>query len=257
MIEIILSAALFMIIATGSITVILQGLDSNRLGKEQAVASQYAAEGLEATRSIKNQAYASLVNTTGTGIRRSTSNIWEFFGTNNILVHNSTDNYIRTIKIEAVNRDGVPPSGNVVISGGTLDPDTKKVTSTVAWNFTPSRTNSVVLTSYLSDWRKPITTSGPIMMVYSKTTNVPYYRIWDGTGWSAEAAAQTVGGNINYIILKSSRTRNEAILGTMDSNGNIYAQVWNGSVWGTPTLMATVGSTLAVYRSFDIRYEKS
>ena len=94
-------------------------------------------------------------------------------------------------------------------------------------------------------------------MAYSKTTTIPYYRIWDGSSWSAESAAQAVGGNINYIVLKSSRTRNEAILGTMGSNGNIYVQVWDGRCWGTPTLIANVGSGLSLYRSFDVEYEKN
>ena len=43
-IEVILAAALFMIIATGSITVILQGTDSNRLGEEQKHYTQYSPE---------------------------------------------------------------------------------------------------------------------------------------------------------------------------------------------------------------------
>jgi prepilin-type N-terminal cleavage/methylation domain-containing protein len=67
-VEVILAAALFVILATGSVTVILQGIDSNRLGEEQTVANQYASEGIEATRSIQNQNFASLVNTAGTGI---------------------------------------------------------------------------------------------------------------------------------------------------------------------------------------------
>src|SRR3989344_4952954 len=82
-IEVILAAALFMIIATGSITVILQGTDSNRLGEEQTVANQYAAEGMEAVRSIKNQNFANLVSSAGTGVIRSGSNVWAFGGANN------------------------------------------------------------------------------------------------------------------------------------------------------------------------------
>lgn len=96
------------------------------------------------------------------------------------------------------------------------------------------------------------------MMAYSKSTNIPYYRVWDGSAWSAEASAQSVavGSSINYVVLKSSRTRNEAILGTLDSNGNIYVQVWNGTTWSILTSIA-IGAANATTRSFDIEYEKS
>ncbi|MEK7573853.1 MAG: hypothetical protein AAB531_05510 [Patescibacteria group bacterium] len=250
-IEVILAAALFMIMATGSITVILQGLDSNRLGKEKTVASQYASEGMEAVRSIKNQNFSALVNSAGTGIAR-VSNVWAFSGANNQF--GPSNKYTRTIKVESVNRDAVPPAGNIVASGGTPDTDTKKITSTVSWNFTPTRVNSVQLISYLSDWKKPIVTGGPIMMAYSKTTTTPFYRTWNDSTWSAEGSATAVVGSINYVVLKSSRTRNEAILGTQTSTGAIYVQVWNGTSWGSATQVGTGPTTV---RSFDISYEKS
>lgn len=253
--EVILASAIFMIFATGAVGVILQGFNINRLGAEITVANQFAAEGIEAVRSIKNQSYASLVNSAGTGLER-VSNVWAFGGANDTLVHNTSDNYTRIIKVEDVQRDAIPPCGNIVGSG-IPDPDTKKITSSVTWNFNSSRAETVNLTTYLSDWKKPLSGGGPIMMAYSKTTTIPYYRTWNGSAWNTEANAQTVGGNINYIVLKSSRTRNETVLGTLDSNGDIYAQLWNGCGWSTPTLMANVGSANAVYRSFDIAYEKN
>lgn len=253
-IEVILAAALFIIFATGITGVVLQGINLNRLGAEHTIALQYAAEGLEVARSIRNQAYSNIssVNPTPRGISR-VGNVWTFLGDG---TNNSTDSgrYTRTIKVESVSRDNTPPSGNIVSSGGTADTDTKKITSSVSWNFTTSRPQSLNLVSYLTNWRK---LNSPIMMVYSKTTNIPYYRTWDGSTWSAEGAAQTVGRNINFIVLKSARTRNEAILGTLDSNGNIYLQVWNGTAWNTPTLLASVGSANATSRSFDIDYERA
>lgn len=258
--EVILASALFVILAAGSVRALLQNYNTNRLGAEYTVASQFASEGLEAVRSIKNQSYANLVNTPGCGLIRNGSNVWAFQSptcTENTLTHNSGDNYIRTIKVESVNRDGVPPVGNIVSSGGTTDLDTKKITSTVTWNFNSGRPETLNLVTYLSDWIKPITSGGPIMMAYSKTTTTPFYRIWNGTTWSAEASAQVVGGNINYVVLKSSRTRDEAILGTLDASGNINAQVWNGSVWSAPTLMANVGAANSTTRSFDLDYEKN
>jgi len=267
-IEIILAAALFMIIATGSITVILQGTDSNRLGEEQTVANQFAAEGIEAVKSIKNQAYSNLVNTAGTGIRRSASNVWEFFGANNTLTHNSTDNYIRTIKVESVNRDAVPPAGNIVASGGTLDPDTKKITSTVTWNFTPSRTNSVQLISYLSDWKKPIAAGGRGgILVYGNggtTSDVIQYKTLDSSGsWGIAASTADIDTGTTNKYLRAARvfasaTRNEKILVSRHYNGSaqfIYAQVFNGTSWGNVVQLSTWNSTaLLDVRNFDGAY---
>lgn len=258
-IEVILAAAIFMLFASAAVIVILGGFNTNRLGAEETIANQFAAEGIEAVKSIKNQAYSNLnaVNPTPRAVRRNTTNnVWEFDptdGSSDTLTHNASDNYIRQVKVENVNRDG---GGNIVTSG-TNDPDTKKVTSTVSWNFNSARPESVVLSTYLSDWRKPM--GGPIMMAYSKTANTPFYRTWDGSAWSTEAPAQPVGGsgNINYVVLKSSRTRNETVLGTLDSNGNIAVQVWDGTSWGSVTTIASIGSANATTRSFDIEYEKS
>lgn len=147
-IEVILAAALFVILSTGAVSVILQGLDSNRLGEEQTIANQYASEGIEAIRSIKNQAFTNLVNSAGVGVTQS-GGVWIFSGSNNVL----SSKYTRVLTVSDVQRDG---SGNIVTSGGTLDPLTKKITSTVSWNFTPTRSDSVALTSYLTDWRSNI-----------------------------------------------------------------------------------------------------
>ncbi len=254
--EVILAAAIFMFFATGAVGTIIQGFGINRRGSEETIANQYASEGLEAVRSIKNQDFANLVNTSGTGVvGNATTGVWEFSGTENVL--NTEKPYTRTLKIEDVERDAPPPCGNIVESAGTLDPDTKKITSTVSWNFTSSKPQTLSLTSYLSDWKKPLPGSGPIIMAYSKSTNIPYYRIWDGSAWGEEKSGQVVGGNITYVVVKSSRTRNEAVLGTLDSNGNIYAHIWNECGFGTPTLMGSLSSSFAAYRSFDIAYEKS
>jgi len=96
------------------------------------------------------------------------------------------------------------------------------------------------------------------MMVYAKgTATTPYYRTWDeGTDtWGAEGTATAVSGTIQFMVLRFARTRDEAILGTLDSTGDIRTQVWNGTSWSTTTLHANVGTTNDVYRGFDIAYE--
>lgn len=96
------------------------------------------------------------------------------------------------------------------------------------------------------------------MVVYAKANGdrVPYYRLWDGTAWGAEQTANSVGaaGNIEYIVLKFARTRNEAILGVQSSTGAITVQTWNGSTWSA---VSAIGTAAAGYRGFDIAYERN
>lgn len=101
----------------------------------------------------------------------------------------------------------------------------------------------------------------PAMMVYTKSTNapvndnVPYYRLWEGTAWGPERTALAVvaGANIRFLRLVHARTRNEAILGTQDSGGNISFQVWNGTSWVEQLNPGTSSNTTV--RAFDIAYE--
>ncbi len=242
-IEVILATALFMILATGSITVILQGLGSNRLGEEQTVANQYAAEGIEAVRSIKNQGFSNLVNSAGTGIAR-VSNVWAFSGSNNIL----SNKYTRALTVSDVQRDC---SGNIVASGGTIDSLTKKIMSTVSWNFTPSRTNSVQLTSYLSDWRR-LTNDG--IIVYGNTTITPQYRTYDNTTntFSVESPCPTGASGLTFTI-RTSPIKQEAIAAYITSAGVLRIMCFNGNSWSEDWTV-TVGGT-STTRRYDIAYE--
>ncbi len=252
--EVILAAAIFVTFATAAVVVVISGIDNNRLGGEMTVANQFNTEGMEAVRSIKNQDFSNISGlasgycTSGAGVNIS-GGVWALKGSGTS--DNLDSRYSRVIKVCDVQR----LNGDIVTSGGTNDPNTKKVTVTTNWNFTSARPESVEFTDYLTNWKARV--GGPIMMAYSKTTSIPFYRTWDGVAWSAEGSAWGVGGNINYVVLKSARTKTEAVLGTLDANGNIYAQVWNGISWGHQQLMVNLGSTNSTTRSFDIAYEKN
>lgn len=256
-IEIILAVAIFVILSSGVMTVILQGLDSNRLGEEQTIANQYASLGMEAVRSIKNQNFAGLVNSAGTGIA-SISGVWAFSGASNTLA----SKYTRVLKVEDVNRD---VSGNIVSGSGTLDAYTKKISSTVSWNFTPTRANSVVLTSYLTDWKRPLVAGG--MLVYGNggtTTDAMLYRTVDYLGnWSSPASIADVDGGssnraVRAIRVYASASRNEKIILSRHYNGTtqyIYAQVFNGTTWGNVQLLSSWNAaTFLDVQNFDGSY---
>lgn len=233
-VEILLAATVFGFLVVALIGAVVYGRESTSSSGDRARAIFLAEEGLQAVRNLRDANDATYINTassTNYGLSQTTQ--WALSGTSD-----TNGIYTRQINIAP------------------LDSNRKSVTVTVSWP-NGSNTSQVSVTGRFSNWLAtivPPVTSGPIMMAYSKTTTTPYYRTWNGTAWSAEAAAQNVVGNINYVVLKSARTRNEAILGVQTSTGAIYVQVWNGTSWGNLT---QVGTGPTATRSFDISYEKN
>lgn len=253
-VEVALAAAIYVIVSLGLVSITLQGIQNNRLAQEQTFATQFASEGIEAVRSIKQRGFTNLVNSASTGVETSGGN-WIFSGANN-----QVDKYTRVISVSDVNRDS---SGNIVTApSGTLDPQTKKVVSTVTWNVTPARQNSVTLNQYLTNWKK----TG--ILVYGNggtTTDSMQYKIFnpDKDIWSTPASVADVdGGSSNraprVVRLYSSPTRIEKILISRHFDGvsqYIYAQVYNGSTWGNVQLLSSWISILFLdVQNFDGTY---
>lgn len=230
--EVLLAAVVFGFLSVAIAGALIYGRQSTANAGENDRASVLADEGIEAVRNIRDANFANLTNGTH-GLTQSGST-WTLSGISDV-----TGIFTRQVTISAV------------------DATRKSIVSTVSWT-TGSTTRQVSATARLTNWQAaivpPAPTTGPIMMAYSKTTTTPFYRTWNGSVWSAEGSASTVVGNINYTVLKSSRTRNEAILGTQTSTGAIYVQIWNGTSWGSATQVGT-GST--TNRGFDIAYEKN
>jgi len=112
------------------------------------------------------------------------------------------------------------------------------------------------------------------MMVYAKGTSLAtagtadrniYYRLWDpvNNAWLAEqTSTQQVANNASpvYFVVRFARTRNEAILGTIDGAGNLFIHVWNGNTntWSNPlggTTALKAGGMSNTFRDFQIAYE--
>ncbi|UCG68372.1 MAG: FG-GAP repeat protein, partial [Thermoplasmata archaeon] len=100
--------------------------------------------------------------------------------------------------------------------------------------------------------------SGEAMIAYfnqSSGSKIPKSRIWNGFTWGPEEVAEDVGGvDIHWIELASNPNSNEILMVTLNMNGELYAQVWNDSVWGDSMLLE---SSVAVTDSqcFDVVYE--
>jgi hypothetical protein len=256
LLEVILAVALFLILSTGGLALVVNAYNANRLGLEFTVATQFASEGIEAAKAIKNQAYTNLINSGGTGVDRHASGYWVFGGANDTLVHNTGDSFIRTIKVESVNRNGTPPDGDIVASGGTLDDDTKKITSTVTWFFSGTRQETLSLITYLSDWRKALTTGiGEALLVYGDGTTTPKYRTYTSASGFTSGTDTVSGSSGQFFTIRTSPTKTEAIAGYINNSGNLQIMCFDGTVW-TNEWSISVGGT-GTTRRFDLAYETS
>lgn len=144
LIELLFAGVLFSVFATGVVEVLLSGLETDRLGEETTIATEYASQGLEAVRSIKAKNFGDIATITATGLARENGQ-WIFSGSDN-----TSGKYTRVVAITDVNRGG---NGNIDENGGNADSDTKKATVTVSWDVTSSRHNSVVLNTFFTNWK--------------------------------------------------------------------------------------------------------
>ncbi len=149
LIEVIVAIGLFVIISAMGVSALLQSLAINRLAAGKTYAQLYAEEGVDAVRALHNRGIANL--TLGTYGLSSSGNQWNFSGSSD-----ARNGYTRQILVEQGRRSG----GALVDSGGTPDTNLFKVTTTVSWNFAPTRTNTISLATYFTDFRKAISTVG-------------------------------------------------------------------------------------------------
>lgn len=143
--EVLIAGAIFLVFASGVILTVLESLGNERLAEEQIQATAYAEEGMEAVHSLKKRDFALLTNTNATGLTKGADDLWELSGNDDTF-----GKYTRTIGIKTVERDG---SGEIV-SSGSEDPKTKKVTVTVTWEYTQNRPQSVQLVGYFTEWEE-------------------------------------------------------------------------------------------------------
>ncbi|MCD6365062.1 MAG: DUF2341 domain-containing protein, partial [Planctomycetes bacterium] len=96
------------------------------------------------------------------------------------------------------------------------------------------------------------------MVVYRNNSvpnpDVPAYALWDGTGWM-HGSVQSIGNHrLIQVRLVPDPGSDEIMLVTMDTDLDIYAQVWNGSAWGNVQMLTGSGRTHE-YLCFDAAYE--
>lgn len=143
LVELLIAMALFVIVASGITFVVIDAMLATQHGKDYGVANYLNQEALEASASIRNRGWKNL--TIGTHGFDNTSSYWDFAGTSNTI-----GQYSRRLIVDTVNRD---ENDDIVDIGGTLDPDTKKLTIQTTWPITPTRSGSTSFETYLTNWR--------------------------------------------------------------------------------------------------------
>lgn len=247
-VEIIVAMSLFIVVAVSGVSTVVGTFSTNRLGEEETEANLYAQAGIDAVKSLKNQGWTapflSTTCTTGCGLGLTGAN-WSWSGTSN-----TSGKFSRVVTVSDVQRD---VSGNIVSSGGTVDTNTKKITSVVSWLFSPLRNNSITLTTYLTNFRKSILALGGLL-IYGDGTTTPKYRSYDSTAntFSTESSG-AVGAIGQTYMIKSSPTKTEAIAGYVTNGGVLQIMCFDGSTW-VNDWSVTVGGA-GTTRRFDIAYE--
>ncbi|PLX28390.1 hypothetical protein C0581_02575 [Candidatus Parcubacteria bacterium] len=145
LIEVILSMAIFGLIAAAMVTLAVGGFTALGQGGEQTEAEALAQEGLEAVRAIRDGAWNELLYTTSSVSVVSSS--WSFDGE---LTTETIGQYTRTISFEDVCRDS---SGDITdCPGSYTDIHTKQATVSVLWEVRPGVTNEVQKITYFTNW---------------------------------------------------------------------------------------------------------
>jgi Tfp pilus assembly protein PilV len=149
LVETIVATGLFVVVTVTSVSTVIHSYSVNRLGDEQTEASLLAQQGIEAARSIKNQSWQTLTTAgcdSGCGLDDS-AGFWQFSG-----LSDNLGKFTREVIVSDVYRNA---SDQIVVVGGTLDEDTKKITSKVSWDFSSGRSNEVEQNSYLAYYEQP------------------------------------------------------------------------------------------------------
>ena len=151
-IEIVVVVAIITIALTSLLGLASFSLGISSLIKQTNQANDIARETMEAVRNFRD---GTIWNTNGLGALATSTDFYpQATGTPSgwqlNLGTQIVDSFSRKVVFEDVMRDG---NFNIVTTGGTNDPDTKKVTVTVSWQ-ERGRSHQVKLVSYLTNWQK-------------------------------------------------------------------------------------------------------
>lgn len=241
--EIIIVLGLFSIIVSVAVVSVIQSFVLNRNTYHKAAADGLVVEGIDAVKSIQNTAWNDLVIGTNGLVLEMTG--WEFNGaTEDTVIYNNK--YHRNILIEDVYRD---INGNITLnpSGSVLDPNVKKVTSTVWWD-TNGKDFDRHLSVYLTNNNQPIVGLGTGLLAYAEVSGGESYMRYKsyllGDRWSSETTVPDYsippGYAIRWVELYSDPgSSNRTIVSKqIGANERIVANIYTGEAWNNTEVLS-------------------
>lgn len=142
MVEVLIAVSIFSVFSTGVFYLSVNVVDSDKRTEDSNKALYYAQEGIEAARQMRDKNFLSL--TGGDHGLQLSSDVWSF-----IPAPEDIDGYYsRTVSVDDVYRGD---NGDIAATG-VLDPNIKKITSSVTWDHLGVLPKNVKLNTYLSNW---------------------------------------------------------------------------------------------------------
>ncbi len=219
LLEALVAIGLFAIFLGAIGLTLILGERSTVAGGDHVRAAFVAEQALEGVRQMRNVNFASI--TTGAHGVKVVNNVWAFTGTS------------------IVTSDGYTSKVNVT----TMSADWLQVDATAEWNFGKSRSGAVVLTTYVTNWRKPFTIGNWAAVSLQSTTSI-----------SGSPSLQKVAVSGNYAYLTSSAGNglyvydisNPASPVRVSSSLNLGVAVYGAAISGTGLYLATNGTASEV-----------
>jgi prepilin-type N-terminal cleavage/methylation domain-containing protein len=247
LVEVIVALGVFAILAAGIFNVVTSSYRNfYGTGDKQAIA-EFAKEGIEATRAIRDNFWQDIETVSDTGdqgIVKAASGYWTFSGSSD-----TSGALTRTVAVTDIERDA---NGEIVDSGGTVDPNTKKVTVTVSG----SGIDDYVLTTYLANWD------------YKTWEQSDWSGVGDREFWSDMTMASSSYSNISTSTLGelvlSQPAAQGAILGDWTSFASStmyalpsYSHVYDMVPSPDGNVLYITGSTSVDLQAYDIENARS
>lgn len=221
MLEALIAIGIGALFSTALLGFVLAANASTDRAKENTSALWETQEGLDALQTIS---FSNLTNTT-TGSLTFASNRWTLGASG---PQTLTDGATRTVKVENVSRDA---ACLVVASGGTVDVDSKKLTSVTTWTDSAERSHTLTLSTLRTNWEDP---QGPCFLA-SQATQVTF---------NVSGAVFSGGKQLRQVYFTNNGSTNvtiDKIIFTWDNGAEFdqmfmdTSKVWSSSGPGTPT----------------------
>ena len=146
LLELALAVGLFMIFAVGLASVAIGGHLTGLDNSTEVKANMLLVESYEALKSIKTNSWSKMTN--GTHGLAIGGGHWEFSGNSD-----ESSGFTRVITISDVRRS---PTGDIVSSGGEVDPDSRLVSLNISWRTATDQIRSYDFESYMTNYLNPI-----------------------------------------------------------------------------------------------------